>query len=174
MPRVHWNLTTKRLAGPGPPRGWRGPGAKYFRGPYLKCFSRKQPPPPPVDNFLGKKIFRTSMLQLLSRDFISIFHAKFRYLAQKTRYLVLCAEIFNTQKRLGPNKKFSGTPSTSGPGAICHPAPLSAALGRTGRDGKQARASLHYNGHDIASNWLGMTEEIYMRMFCREDNILAV
>ena len=40
-------------------------------------------------------------------------------------------------------------------------------MGRAGRDGMQARASLHYNGHDIASNKLGMTEE--MRIFCRED-----
>jgi hypothetical protein len=38
-------------------------------------------PPPLVDNFLGKKIFPTSTLQLLSRYFISIFHTKFRYLA---------------------------------------------------------------------------------------------
>ena len=41
-------------------------------------------------------------------------------------------------------------------------------MGRAGRDGMQARASLHYNGHDIASNKLGMTEE--MRIFCREDS----
>ena len=40
-------------------------------------------------------------------------------------------------------------------------------IGRAGRDSKQARASLHYNGHDIASNRRGMTEE--MRMFCREN-----
>ena len=106
-----------------------GPGQFFFRGPYLKIFFRKKifsenklPPPPPVDNFLGKNIFRTSTLQLLSRDFISIFHAKFRYLPQKNRYLVLCAEIFKKKKkRLGPNKKFSGAPSTSGPGEICPP-----------------------------------------------------
>jgi hypothetical protein len=61
--------------------------------------------PPPSTTFLGrpKKIFRTSTLQLLSKDFILIFHTKFRYLAQKNRYLVLCAEIFNTKKWLGPN-----------------------------------------------------------------------
>ena len=41
-------------------------------------------------------------------------------------------------------------------------------IGRAGRDGKQARASLYYNGHDIASNRNGMTEE--MRLFCREDS----
>ena len=40
-------------------------------------------------------------------------------------------------------------------------------IGRAGRDGKQAHTSLHYNGHDIASNRRGMTEE--MRMFCREN-----
>jgi hypothetical protein len=89
------------------------------RGPYITFFSGKKSPP--VDNFLGKKFFRTSTLQLLSRDFILFFHAIFRYLAPKNRYLVLCAEIFNTQKRLGPNKKFSGAPSTSGPGAIPPP-----------------------------------------------------
>ena len=40
-------------------------------------------------------------------------------------------------------------------------------IGRAGRDGKPSRASLYYNGHDIASNKPGMTEE--MRKFCRED-----
>ena len=37
-----------------------------------------------------------------------------------------------------------------------------------GRDGKQAGASLHYNGHDIASDKLGMTEELHN--FCRKDS----
>jgi ATP-dependent DNA helicase RecQ len=41
-------------------------------------------------------------------------------------------------------------------------------IGRAGRDGKQAHASLYYNGHDIASNKRGMTEEV--RMFCREES----
>jgi hypothetical protein len=70
--------------------GGGGPGQFFFRGPYLKNFSGKiffgeQPPAP-----------------------------QFRYLAQKNRYLILCAEIFNTQRRMGPNKKISGPPSTSG------------------------------------------------------------
>ena len=112
----HGLRTMHSISPPGPPRGWRGPGAKFFKGP---LFSENNLPP--VDNFLGKKFSRTSTLQLISRDFISIFHAKFRYLLAKNRYLVLCAEIFNTQKRLGPNKKFSGVPSTSGSGAISPP-----------------------------------------------------
>ena len=37
-------------------------------------------------------------------------------------------------------------------------------IGRAGRDGEPARATLYYNGHDIASNKPGMTEE--MRNFC--------
>ena len=41
-------------------------------------------------------------------------------------------------------------------------------IGRAGRDGNRAHAFLYYNGHDIASNKRGMTEE--MRMFCREDS----
>ena len=41
-------------------------------------------------------------------------------------------------------------------------------IGRACRDGKRAHAFLYYNGHDIASNKRGMTEE--MRMFCREDS----
>ena len=39
----------------------------------------------PAGKNLGKIFFRTSTVQLLCRDFISIFHAKFRYLAQKTQ-----------------------------------------------------------------------------------------
>ena len=37
-------------------------------------------------------------------------------------------------------------------------------LGRAGRDGKHAKASLYYNGTDIASNKAGMTDE--MRRYC--------
>jgi hypothetical protein len=35
----------------------------------FKFFFRRATTPPPVNNFLGKKIFRTSTLQLLSSDF---------------------------------------------------------------------------------------------------------
>ena len=38
-------------------------------------------------------------------------------------------------------------------------------IGRAGREGRPAIASLFYNGHDIASNKPGMTE---VRTFCRE------
>ena len=41
-------------------------------------------------------------------------------------------------------------------------------IGRAGRDGKPARATMYYNGHDIASSKPGMTEE--MRKFCREES----
>ena len=41
-------------------------------------------------------------------------------------------------------------------------------IGRAGRDGKQARASLYYNGHDISLNKPGMTSE--MRDFCSEND----
>jgi hypothetical protein len=81
-----------------------GPGQIFFRGPYLKYFSGKNffwrttSHPPRRQKifgqctilYRGKKFFRTSALQLLSRDFISFFYAKFRYLAQKNGYLVLC------------------------------------------------------------------------------------
>ena len=62
-------------------------GSQFLGGALQKECNRgaamiltRPPSPPPVDNFLGKKIFPTSTLQLLSRYFISIFHTKFRYL----------------------------------------------------------------------------------------------
>ena len=107
--RVDWVQGRREVGG--------APGQIFLRGTYQKFFSAKNPPPPSpkyfrsVYHFRGKKNFRTSALQLLSRDFISFsVYAKFRYLAEKNKYLVLCAEIFNTQKRLGPNKNFSGAP----------------------------------------------------------------
>ncbi|CAB3982252.1 ATP-dependent DNA helicase Q1 [Paramuricea clavata] len=42
-------------------------------------------------------------------------------------------------------------------------------IGRAGRDGEPARATLYYNGHDIASNKPGMTDE--MRDFCHEETV---
>ena len=113
----------------GPPRSWRGPGANFFS----KFFPENNLPPPPspkyfrsVYHFRGKNFFRTSALQLLSRDFISFIYAKFRYLAPKNKYLVLCAEIFNTQKT-GALQNFFGGPQHLG--EICPPCPpLSAAL----------------------------------------------
>ena len=62
-----------------------------------------QQPPPPPDVYVA----------IGFQGLYLIFYATFRYLAQKNRYLVLCPEIFNTQKRLGPNLNFSGGPSTS-------------------------------------------------------------
>ena len=41
-------------------------------------------------------------------------------------------------------------------------------IGRAGRDGKPAKASLYYNGHDISLNKPGMTSA--MRDFCREND----
>ena len=41
-------------------------------------------------------------------------------------------------------------------------------IGRAGRDGKPAKASLHYNGHDISLKKPGMTSA--MRDFCREND----
>ena len=40
-------------------------------------------------------------------------------------------------------------------------------IGRAGRDGKPAKSSIYYNGHDISSNKPGMTHE--MRCFCTDD-----
>ena len=40
-------------------------------------------------------------------------------------------------------------------------------IGRAGRDGKPAKSSIYYNGHDISSNKPGMTHE--MRRFCTDD-----
>jgi hypothetical protein len=90
------------------------PGQIFFKGPYLKKIFRKatsprRPPPPVAKNCP------------VSMDFISFFYAKFQYLAQKNRYLVLCAEIFNTQKRLGPTNIFRGPPAPRGPGQFAPP-----------------------------------------------------
>jgi superfamily II DNA helicase RecQ len=41
-------------------------------------------------------------------------------------------------------------------------------IGRAGRDGKPAKASLYYNGHDISRNKPGMTSA--MRGFCTQDD----
>jgi hypothetical protein len=41
-------------------------------------------------------------------------------------------------------------------------------IGRAGRDGKPAKASLYYNGHDISLNKPGMTSA--MRGFCSQDD----
>jgi hypothetical protein len=126
----------------GPPRGWRGPWANFFYGaPISKIFFRKlifsgeQPPPPPlvtkkfsVSAILGVENFSGRVRCNCFPGTISFFYAKFWYLAQKNSHLVLCAEIFNTQKRLGPNKKFSGAPSTLGARGNLPP-PLSVALG---------------------------------------------
>jgi hypothetical protein len=114
---VYWPYTDYTVE-PGPPRLERLAGAWgkfFFRGPYFKFFFRKKvfsENNPPVDNFLGQKFFQTSTLQLLSRDFIPIFHAKFRYLAQKTDIL-----------SWGPTKKFQGPPAPRGPGQFAPPVP---------------------------------------------------
>ena len=42
-------------------------------------------------------------------------------------------------------------------------------IGRAGRNGEPARATLYYNGHDIASNKPGMIDE--MRDFCHEETV---
>ena len=102
---IHYGFrAAERLAGARGKLFLGDPISKFFP---KKIFFGEQPTPPPtslpVDNFLGKKVFRTSTLQMLSRDFISIFHTKFRYLAQKN--LALCAEIFNPQTNdWGPTK----------------------------------------------------------------------
>jgi hypothetical protein len=86
-----------------------GPGQILFQGPLCKKkFSGKkifgQQTPPPVDNFLGQK----------SRDFISIFHAKFRYLAQKTDILSFARKYLTHKKDWSPTKKFQGPPAPRG------------------------------------------------------------
>ena len=97
-------------------------GKFFFRGPYLVFFSGKffflrtsfphHPPP--------------STSQLLSRDFISIFHAKFRYLAQKTDILSFARKYLTHKKDWGPTKNFQGLPAPRGPGqfASLPPPPL--------------------------------------------------
>ena len=120
-----------------------GPGPIFFRGPYLKKFSGKNffrrttsPPPPPspkkfrsVYHFRGKIFFRTSALQFLSRDFISLFYAKFPYLAQITDILSFARKYLTHKNHWGPTKFFWGPPAPPGPGQFPPPLPpLSAAL----------------------------------------------
>jgi hypothetical protein len=101
-----------------------GPGQNFFLGaPISKFFSEENffgqqtpPPPSPVDNILGKTFFRTSTLQLLSRDFISIFHTKFRYLAQKTDILSFARKYLTHKNDWGPTKNFQGPPAPRDPG----------------------------------------------------------
>jgi hypothetical protein len=61
--------------------------------------------------------------QIFFSDFTSIFHTKFRYFAQKNKYLALCAEIFHPKKWLGPNKKFLRAPEPGGPWQFPPPLP---------------------------------------------------
>jgi hypothetical protein len=75
------------------------PFPNFFR---KKIFFGQEPPPPPSTTFLGKKIFRTSMLQLLSKDFILIFHTKFRYLAQKIDILFFARKFLTQKNDCGP------------------------------------------------------------------------
>ena len=107
LERRYWNgciaatRAAERLAG--------ARGKFYSRGPYVKKnfrknFFRTTNPPPPVDNFLGQK----------SRDFISIFHAKFRYLAQKTDILSFARKYLTHKKDWSPTKKFQGPPAPRG------------------------------------------------------------
>ena len=112
------------------------PGQNFFRGPYLKNFSeqkifrRATPTPPRRQKFFGQctilevKKFSGRVRCNRFPGTLSHFLCQISALSAKNRYLVLCPEIFNTQKRLGPNFNFSGGPSTSGPGAFCPPPPL--------------------------------------------------
>jgi hypothetical protein len=85
-------------------------GKFFFRGPYLKNFLRKnffrKQPPPPVDNFLGKKIFRTSTLQLFASAFTSIFHNKFGYFAPQKNILPFARKDLTQKNDWGPTKIF--------------------------------------------------------------------
>ena len=86
-------------------------GNFFFQGPLFKTTS-----PPPSTTFQVKKFSgRVRCCNCFPGTFSQFSMPNFGIQPKKTRYLVLCAEIFNTQKRLGSNKKFSGAPSTSGP-----------------------------------------------------------
>jgi hypothetical protein len=90
-------------------------------------------------------------MQLLSRDFISIFHTKFRYLAQKNKYLALCADNLTHKNDWDPIKNFQGPPAPRGPGQFAPPpppAPLSAAL-RTIIYTKTVLSRMHWRNSDL-------------------------
>jgi hypothetical protein len=99
-------------------------GKFFLRGPYLKeiFFPVNNPPVAKKISVRGKKIFRTSTLQLLSRDFISFFYAQFRYLSQKTDSLSFARKYLTHKKDWGPTKKFRGPPAPRGPGQFPPPA----------------------------------------------------
>jgi hypothetical protein len=87
------------------------PGQIFLGGPYLKFFS---------GNFFSQFAITFQGLYLNFSCQISVLSPK------NPDILFFCAEIFNTQKRLGPNKKIPWAPSTSGPGEIrpCPPPPV--------------------------------------------------
>jgi hypothetical protein len=94
------------------------PGQIFFRGPYLKNFSWKI--------FSGEQLPpQTSALQLLSRDFISFFYAKFRYLEKKPDILSFVRKYLTHKKDWGPTKIFRGPPAPRGPGQFAPPLPPS-------------------------------------------------
>ena len=110
-------------------------GKFFLRGHYLKNFSGKNffplniLPPPFFGQctILGVKKFSGRVRCNYFPGPLSHFLCQISVLSPKNRYLVLCAEIFNTQKRLGPTKIFPGPPATRAPGQFAPP-PLSAAL----------------------------------------------
>ena len=101
----------------GPPRAWRGPGAKFLGGALFQFFGQQQPPPPPFFGRVRSNCFPATLPQ--------IFIPNFGTLPPKNKYLALCAEIFRPKKWLGPNIKFLGAPRAWGTGAICPPPPPS-------------------------------------------------
>ena len=77
-------------------------GKLFFRGPYFQG--------PPRRQLFRSKIFPDEYVAIAFQGLYLNFPCQIPVFSPKNRYLVL-----------GPNKKFPGAPSTSGPGAICPP-----------------------------------------------------
>jgi hypothetical protein len=90
-------------------------GKFFFRDPYFKIFQfRRTTPPPPRRQLFRSKNFPDEYVAIAFQGLYLNFRCQISVFSPKNRYRVL-----------GPNKKFSGAPSTSVPGAICPPAPPS-------------------------------------------------
>jgi hypothetical protein len=106
----------KRLAGAQGKFFFRGP-QKYFPGKFFVGFQKFFPKKFPVDNFLGKRFFRTSTLQFFPAPLSQFFIPHLGILPKKSNILPFAQKYLTQKNYCGPTKIFWG------PGAICPPCP---------------------------------------------------